>query len=87
MGDIIMKRCYVGVGGIGCRLLKEYEKAKNGQDKFIYIGAVPDDLQCLDEKTGECYALVAKGSIFKFIKLFRESGVRCFFWEDVVTLG
>ena len=57
MGDIIMKRCYVGVGGIGCRLLKEYEKAKNGQDKFIYIGAVPDDLQCLDEKTGECYAL------------------------------
>lgn len=52
-----MKRCYVGVGGIGCSLLKEYEKTRNGQDKFIYIDAVPDDLHCLDEKTGECYAL------------------------------
>lgn len=52
-----MKRCYVGVGGIGCRLLKEYEENYNSQDRFIYIDAVPDDLHCLDEKTGECYAL------------------------------
>ena len=43
MGDIIMKRCYVGVGGIGCRLLKEYEKIQN-QDRYIYIDA---DLHCL----------------------------------------
>ena len=57
MGDIIMKRCYVGVGGIGCRLLKEYEKASINQDRFVYIDATPDDLHCLDEKTGESYAL------------------------------
>lgn len=53
MGDIIMKRCYVGVGGIGCRLLKEYEKIQN-QDRYIYIDA---DLHCLGEGTEECYAL------------------------------
>lgn len=52
-----MKHCYIGVGGIGCRLLKEYEENHNSQDRFIYIDAVPDDLQCLDDKLGECYAL------------------------------
>ena len=52
-----MKRCYIGVGGIGCRLLQEYEKTRNDQDRFIYIDAVPDDLHYLGERTGECYAL------------------------------
>ena len=50
-----MSHCYIGVGGIGCRLLKEYEKNHNGQDRFIYIDAVPSDLHCLGD--GECYAL------------------------------
>ena len=50
-----MKHCYIGVGGIGCRLLKEYEENHNSQDRFIYIDAVPDDLHCLGE--GENYAL------------------------------
>lgn len=48
-----MKRCYIGVGGIGCRLLKEYEKTQN-QDRYIYIDA---DLHCLGKGTEECYAL------------------------------
>lgn len=40
----IMRRCYVGVGGIGYRLLKEYEKTRNGKDRFVYIDATTDDL-------------------------------------------
>jgi len=52
-----MNHCYIGVGGIGCRLLKEYEKVQNKQDRFIYIDAVPADLHCLDEGANECYAL------------------------------
>lgn len=50
-----MVHCYIGVGGIGCRLLKEYEKTQNNQARFIYIDAVPDDLHCLGD--GENYAL------------------------------
>lgn len=50
-----MKRCYIGVGGIGCRLLKEYEEKHNSQDRFIYIDAVQNDLQNLGP--GENYAL------------------------------
>lgn len=50
-----MKRCYVGIGGIGSRLLKEYEKTQGHQDRFIYIDAVPSDLHFLGE--GENYAL------------------------------
>ncbi len=50
-----MCRCYIGVGGIGCRLLKEYEKSHSTQDKFIYIDAVPADLQSLGK--GANYAL------------------------------
>lgn len=52
-----MKRCYIGVGGIGCRLLQKYKKTRNAQDRFVYIDAAPDDLHCLGERTGECYAL------------------------------
>lgn len=49
-----MNRCYVGVGGIGCRTLKEYENT-GAKGRFIYIDAVPADLEHLE--SGECYAL------------------------------
>lgn len=50
-----MVYCYIGVGGIGCHLLKEYEEIQNNKERFIYIDAVPDDLHCLGD--GENYAL------------------------------
>ncbi|MBQ9922366.1 MAG: toll/interleukin-1 receptor domain-containing protein [Clostridia bacterium] len=50
-----MKKCYIGVGGIGCRLLRECEKTQNEQNRFIYIDAVPDD--SYDLGGGEVYAL------------------------------
>lgn len=49
-----MNSCYIGVGGIGCRTLKEYEKT-GAKGRFIYIDAVPEDLEHLG--TGEKYAL------------------------------
>jgi len=53
-----MRRCYIGVGGIGCRILKEYEKEQNSQDRFVYFDAVPDDLHHLGD--GEKYALTTQ---------------------------
>ena len=50
-----MNRCFVGIGGIGCRLLKEHEKLQNNQDRFVYMDAVSDDLRLLGD--GENYAL------------------------------
>ncbi len=50
-----MNYCYIGVGGIGCRTLKEYEIVSNHNSRFIYIDAVPGDLNCLG--AGERYAL------------------------------
>lgn len=51
-----MSRCYIGVGGIGCRLLKKFESTQQDTcDRFIYIDAVPDDLHYLGQ--GENYAL------------------------------
>ena len=48
-------RCFIGVGGVGCQTLKDYERTQNNQDRFIYIDAVKDDLDLLD--SGECYPL------------------------------
>lgn len=50
-----MRSCYIGVGGIGCRQLKKFEKEGNNQGRFIYMDAVPEDLRYLGE--GENYAL------------------------------
>lgn len=50
-----MKHCYIGVGGIGCRLLKQHEKTQARQDRFIYIDSVPGELSILGP--GENYAL------------------------------
>lgn len=50
-----MNYCYIGVGGIGCRTLKEYEIVSNHNSRFIYINAVSGDLNCLG--AGERYAL------------------------------
>lgn len=50
-----MKRCYIGVGGIGCRQLKEYEKRQDNTDRYVYMDAVSEDLEWLED--GERYAL------------------------------
>lgn len=51
-----MNRCYIGVGGIGCRLLKKFESTQQDtRDRFIYIDAVPHDLHALG--AAEVYAL------------------------------
>lgn len=51
-----MKHCYIGIGGIGCRLLREFKEKHNSQDRFIYIDA-DQSLLCLGEGIEECYIL------------------------------
>lgn len=55
-----MNFCYIGVDGIVCSTLKEYEKA-NAKGRFIYIDAVPDDFEQLE--TSENYAVTNKKTV------------------------
>ena len=50
-----MKKLYIGVGGIGCKLLKNFEEEANNDYKYVYLDAVPEDLAHLE--SGERYAL------------------------------
>lgn len=50
-----MRKCYIGIGGLGTKLLKEFEESHSCGDMFVYIDAVPEDLAALGE--GRRYAL------------------------------
>ena len=40
-----------------------------------------------NRKVGDCYSLTAKGNIFKYLKLKRETGLNEHMWEGYKTLG
>lgn len=45
-----MKKCYIGLGGIGCKTLRKFEENVISDSKFVYLDAVLEDLNEL----GEC---------------------------------
>lgn len=66
-----MRKCYIGVGGLGCKLLREFEESAPAGARYIYIDVVQGDLDCLGD--GEHYALDRQKDSYIFRGIGKDS--------------